>query len=100
MGTALPGYRHIYHLYVIETPKRDDLQAFMKNKGVDCLTHYPVAIHQQEGYPWGTEADPKPVVPNCESNAAKCLSLPMYPELKPEEVTYVCNGIKEWASKQ
>ncbi len=95
---ALSGYRHIYHLYVVETPKRDDLQAFLKTKGITALTNYPIAIHQQEGYPWGTRAKKKPKLRYTEKNAAECLSLPINPEITSDEVTYVCNSIKEWAA--
>jgi len=52
-----PGYRHVYHLYVVETPKRDALEKFLLEQGVDAKMHYPIAIHQQEGYPWGQLAD-------------------------------------------
>src|SRR5260221_2455419 len=82
-----PGYRHAYHLYVIEHPKRDDLEKFLVNAGVDAKLQYPIAIHQQEGYPWGQAAETKSV-PNCEKNAAQCLSLPMFPELTNDEVDY------------
>src|SRR5947209_7722077 len=47
------GYRHVYHLYVVEHPKRDSLERFLLDNGVDAKLHYPIAIHQQEGYPWG-----------------------------------------------
>ena len=90
-----PGYRHVYHLYVIETPGRDDLQAFLQERGVETLTHYPVAIHQQEGFPFGA-GDPHPVLPETEKNAAECLSLPMYPELTKDECKYVADCILDW----
>src|SRR4029453_18951913 len=45
-----PGYRHVYHLYVIEHPKRDQLEKFLLETGVDVKLHYPIAIHQQSGY--------------------------------------------------
>src|SRR5438876_7461197 len=48
-----PGYRHVYHLYVIESNDRDGLQDYLDSKGITALTHYPIAIHQQEGFPWG-----------------------------------------------
>lgn len=101
-GTSLtlpyetPGYRHVFHLYVVEHAKRDHLEKFMLNAGVDVKMHYPIAIHQQEGYPWGKLADLKPVVPNAERNAAQCLSLPMFPELRNDEVDYVVEKIVEW----
>jgi len=53
---AQPGYRHIFHLYVVETDERDSLQAYLESEGIVALTHYPIAIHQQEGYPWGRNA--------------------------------------------
>ena len=90
------GYRHVYHLYVVETPRRDALEKFLLAQGVDVKLHYPIAIHQQEGYPWGQLADPKPQVPNCERNAAECLSLPMFPELTDDEVDYTIQKCVEW----
>jgi dTDP-4-amino-4,6-dideoxygalactose transaminase len=91
-----PGYRHVYHLYVVEHPERDNLEAFLLAAGIDVKLHYPIAIHQQEGYPWGMPADPNPMVPNCEKNAATCLSLPMFPELTDEEVDYTIKQCVEW----
>jgi len=95
-----PGYRHAYHLYVIEHPKRDDLEKFLVNAGVDAKIHYPIAIHKQEGYPWGQAADMKPSVPNCEVNAAQCLSLPMFPELTNDEVDYAIEQCVKWDKQQ
>jgi dTDP-4-amino-4,6-dideoxygalactose transaminase len=91
-----PGYRHVFHLYVVEHPKRDHLDRFLHSAGIDTKMHYPIAIHQQAGYPWGKPADPKPSLPNSERNAAQCLSLPMYPELTAEEVDYTISKIVEW----
>src|SRR5437870_218160 len=53
------GYRHIFHLYVIETKKpqqRDRFLKFLNDSGIDAKTHYSIAIHQQAGYPWGKKA--------------------------------------------
>ncbi len=92
----LPGYRHVFHLYVVEHPKRDHLEQNLLNAGVDVKMHYPIPIHHQEGYSWGKPADPKPCVPHAERNAAQCLSLPMFPELTGDEVDYVVEKIVEW----
>jgi dTDP-4-amino-4,6-dideoxygalactose transaminase len=89
------GYRHVYHLYVVETPKRGDLERYLIEQGVDAKLHYPIAIHQQAGYPWGKLAETRPV-PNCEANAAQCLSLPMFPELTNEQVDYTIAKVVEW----
>jgi len=96
LPVELPGYRHVYHLYVVEHPKRNHLDQFLRSAGVDVKMHYPIAIHQQEGYPWGKLADLKPHVPNSETNAAQCISLPMFPELTQEEVDYTIAKIVEW----
>jgi dTDP-4-amino-4,6-dideoxygalactose transaminase len=95
----MPGYRHVFHLYVIEHHKRDHLTQFLNEHGIDAKQHYPIAIHQQEGYPWGKLADPHPQVPNAERNAAQCVSLPMFPELTADEVEYTIATLKEWDAK-
>lgn len=92
------GY-HVYHLYVIETKKagqRDPLLNFLNSSGIDAKCHYPIAIHQQEGYPWGKGARIGGEIPNSERNAACCISLPMFPELTQEEVDYVIGKVLEW----
>jgi dTDP-4-amino-4,6-dideoxygalactose transaminase len=95
-----PGYRHVYHLYVVEHPNRDSLERFLLDAGIDAKLHYPIAIHQQEGYPWGKRADPMPRVPLSERNAATCLSLPMFPELTDQEVEYVIDRCVAWDRQQ
>jgi dTDP-4-amino-4,6-dideoxygalactose transaminase len=90
-----PGYRHVYHLYVIEHSKREHLEKFLLDAGIDVKVHYPIAIHQQEGFPWGKDSTLKPV-PNSEKNAAQCVSLPMFPELTEEEVNYTIQKCLEW----
>jgi dTDP-4-amino-4,6-dideoxygalactose transaminase len=94
-----PGYRHVFHLYVIETRQaahRDRLLDFLVQNGIDAKTHYSIAIHQQDGYPWGKGARITGPVANAEANAATCISLPMYPELTAEEVDYVVAKALEW----
>ncbi|HET6485554.1 MAG TPA: DegT/DnrJ/EryC1/StrS family aminotransferase [Spirochaetia bacterium] len=96
---AAPGYYHIYHLYVIETKKpehRDQLLKFLNDNGIDAKCHYPIAIHQQEGYPWGKQARIVGPLTQSERNAATCVSLPMYPEMTAEEVDFVAAKTMEW----
>jgi dTDP-4-amino-4,6-dideoxygalactose transaminase len=98
-----PGYRHVFHLYAIETKKpedRDKMVEFLVKNGVDAKTHYSIAIHQQEGYPWGKGARIIGSVANAERNAATCVSLPMFPELTGEEVDYVIAKVLEWDKAQ
>ncbi len=95
----VPGYRHVFHLYVVETKKpawRDPLLDYLNGAGIDAKCHYPIAIHQQEGFPWGRQARIAGPVTNSERNAGCCVSLPMFPELTAEEVDYTIAKLLEW----
>ena len=94
-----PGYEHVYHLYVIDSEDRDGLQAYLDSKGITALTHYPIAIHQQEGFPWGRPARVTSL-PVTENSAASVLSLPMYPELADEEVEHVIEEVLRWTANR
>ncbi|HUZ47338.1 MAG TPA: DegT/DnrJ/EryC1/StrS family aminotransferase [Terriglobia bacterium] len=96
LPTVRPGFRHVFHLYVVETEDRDQLQAYLKSKGIIAQTHYPIAIHQQEGYPWGRSARISGSLEHTERSAARVLSLPMFPELTVEEVDAVIEAIQSW----
>jgi dTDP-4-amino-4,6-dideoxygalactose transaminase len=95
---AMPGYRHVWHLYVIEArdpSRRDAMVKFLNDNGVDAKTHYSIAIHQQAGYPWGKDARISGPLPHAEKNAASCISLPMFPELTAEEVDFCVSVCKK-----
>jgi dTDP-4-amino-4,6-dideoxygalactose transaminase len=99
LPVELPGYHHVFHLYVLETNKsewRDALVDFLVKNNIDAKTHYSIAIHQQAGYPWGKSARIVGNLANAEANAARCVSLPMFPELTADEVDYVIAKVKEW----
>jgi dTDP-4-amino-4,6-dideoxygalactose transaminase len=99
LPTALPGYRHVFHLYVVETKdaaKRDAMVDFLVAQGVDAKTHYSIPIHKQAGYPWGKSVRVVGSIANAERNAASCVSLPMFPELTSEEVDYSIAKVLEW----
>lgn len=96
---ARPGYRHVFHLYVIETKdpaERGKMLDYLVQNGVDAKTHYSIPIHQQEGYPWGKEARISGSLANAEKNAASCISLPMFPELEQDEIDYVIDVVRRW----
>lgn len=92
-GTSLalpverPGAHHVYHLYVVRSAGRDELQRRAKEKGVGTLVHYPVPIHLQPAYAGRVRGSDK--LPETERAAKDVLSLPMYPELQPLEVSTV-----------
>ncbi|MGA9797665.1 MAG: DegT/DnrJ/EryC1/StrS family aminotransferase [Terriglobales bacterium] len=94
-----PGYQHVYHLYVIDSDERDALQSYLQSKGIMALTHYPIAIHQQEGFPWGRPARVGALAV-AEKSAASVLSLPMYPELTDQEVERVIEEVLHWSGSR
>jgi dTDP-4-amino-4,6-dideoxygalactose transaminase len=88
--------KHVYHLFVVQTAKRHDLQNFLQQQGVSTGLHYPLPLHLQPcfscfGYKLGD-------FPNAEHLADNCLSLPMYPEMTDEQIGYVAEKIKKFFS--
>ncbi len=92
----LPGYRHVYHLYVIEVDRRDAMLGYLNDSGIDAKTHYPIAIHKQEGFPWGNPSDGDVCLPLTEVHAASVISLPMFPELTQGEIDCVIETVCAW----
>ncbi|MBE0681827.1 MAG: DegT/DnrJ/EryC1/StrS family aminotransferase [Anaerolineales bacterium] len=86
-----PGYRHVYHLYVIRSKNRDALQAYLKERGIGTAIHYPNPVHLQPFYTKGE--DKRGQFPIAEKACTEILSLPMYPELTEEQVESVVSEI-------
>jgi dTDP-4-amino-4,6-dideoxygalactose transaminase len=87
-----PNVRHVYHLYVVRTPRREALLAYLKAHGVGAGIHYPLPLHRQPAYlkrGYGNIS-----LPETERAAAEVLSLQMYPELSDEQIHYVVEQIK------
>ncbi len=87
-----PENRHVYHLYVIRAPRRDELQAWLKSQGVFTGIHYPVPVHLQNAM--GLLDYRAGDLPMTERVAGEILSLPMYAELSDEEIEYIADSIK------
>jgi dTDP-4-amino-4,6-dideoxygalactose transaminase len=90
-----PENQHIYHLYVIQVSHRDQLQTFLKERGVFTGIHYPVPIHLQNALE--TQGNNLGDLPVTEQITSEILSLPMYAELTDEQINYVVECIKEFA---
>jgi len=90
-----PWAKHVYHLYVIRTEKRDELREYLSRQGVSTLVHYPVPIHKQLAITniFGAQ----PALKNTEKLAGEVLSIPMYPALTKYEVKYVSDKITEFS---
>lgn len=89
-----PGATHVYHLYVVHTARRDALQAHLTAQGIGTLIHYPVPPHRQPAYAalgWAAGA-----FPLAEELAATCLSLPLWPGMRQEQVGAVATAVRSF----
>ncbi len=94
---VLPGATHVYHLYVLRTSRRDDLQKFLSENGIATALHYPVPLHLQEGLQFlGYRKGDFPV---SESAARECLAIPLYPELNQDQVAYLLSTVRRFFSR-
>jgi dTDP-4-amino-4,6-dideoxygalactose transaminase len=87
-----PGARHIYHLYVVRTPRRAELAAFLKTRGIQTGIHYPVATHRQpavERFAGG----PLPVT---ERLVGEILTLPISAGHTEAEIDTVAAAVREF----
>ena len=86
------GVSHAYHLYVIRAKRRGRLREWLVQEGIATGIHYPLPLHLQPTYQWMEHQDGD--FPMAELAAQEVLSLPMYPELEPEQVETVAHGIR------
>jgi len=97
-GIILPkladGASHVYHLYVIRTDKRNELQNYLKENGVGTLIHYPIPPHLQQAYQ--ELGFKKGSFPIAEEIAETALSLPLWPGMSHEEVFRVSKFILDF----
>lgn len=88
------GATHVYHLYVIRTSKRDELQSHLAKHGIGTLIHYPIPPHLQQAYKhlgYG-----KGDFPIAEEIANTCLSLPVWPGMVKDDVQAVADAISDF----
>lgn len=88
---VLPGREHVFHQYVIRTPRRDELREFLAGEGIGTNVYYPLPLSLQPclrylGYRCGD-------FPLAERAAAEVLALPMYPELTFQDVERVVGEV-------
>ncbi len=89
-----PGRNHVYHLFVVRTAQRKQLQEYLQRQGIGTAIHYPLPIHLQAAYrdlPYK-----KGRFPAAEQMSQEVLSLPMFPELKKTEILSVCQKLNNF----
>ena len=96
--TLDPRSEHIFHLYVVRTRNRDDLQKHLNSRGIQTGIHYPIPIHLQEAYrDLGFERGSFPVT---EKLADEMISLPMFPELSHHQIELVLEALSSFKAER
>ncbi|MED5578735.1 MAG: DegT/DnrJ/EryC1/StrS family aminotransferase [Nitrospinota bacterium] len=86
--------KSVFHTYIIQTEKRDELKSFLSSRGIQTAIHYPVPIHLQSiGLKLGYQKGSFPVA---EEQAKKILSLPIYQGLNEEQLSHVIETIEDF----
>lgn len=97
-GVKIPDQRgssrHVYHLFVIRSARRNELMVFLKERGVAASIHYPVPVHLQPAY---MRLKSNMSLSETERTASEILSLPMYPELSDIDVKKIIDLIGEFS---
>ncbi len=90
----MPEATHVYHLFVIRVPKRDELMEYLKNNEIYTGIHYPIPCHFQKAYKSHHQLNQS--MPISERYAKEILSLPLYAELTEKEIQFVCKKIEDF----
>lgn len=83
---------HVWHVFVIRTAKRDELQAYLTEQGIQTIIHYPIPPHQQEAYKEWKELS----FPISEKIHAEVLSLPISSVLEEEEIQMIIKTVNNF----
>lgn len=86
------GDRAVYHLFTIRTPHRDELKKYLSDRGIETMVYYPIPLHLQPVY----ENLEMGSLPESERASREVLSLPLFPELQPDELEIVASTIAEF----
>lgn len=87
------GVKHVYHLYVVRMPRRDTIQAALREKGIDTGIHYPIALPYLKAYEYLGHGSKD--FPTAMQYSKEILSLPIYPELSRAHLEYICNELRD-----
>ena len=93
-----PQGRHVYNQFTLRVPRRDALQIFLKEREIATMIYYPVSLHQQKVYRDLGYGDGN--LPRSELAAREVISVPVHPELAPEQVAFVADTIRSFLGKR
>ncbi|CAB1063924.1 Aminotransferase, DegT/DnrJ/EryC1/StrS family [Olavius sp. associated proteobacterium Delta 1] len=86
------GFRHVYHLYVVRIKNRDTVRRTLEKQGISTGIHYPISLPMLRAYRYLGHS-PKDF-PISNRYSQEILSLPMYPELNPTQIEYICDQLR------
>ncbi|HSS21816.1 MAG TPA: DegT/DnrJ/EryC1/StrS family aminotransferase [Pyrinomonadaceae bacterium] len=92
LPTAKNHRSHVYHLYVVQHPRRDGLRAHLAKQGIETMIHYPVLLHQQPLFRSAGQRRLRVA----EEVGPRLLSLPLYPQMTTNEVVAVARAVLEY----
>lgn len=96
--SELPSNKHVYHLYVIRSERRDELAAFLKQAGIDTVVNYKTCLPYQDAY--RSNIDDITQFDSSAYNQDRILSLPIFPMMTDAELQYVVEKVVEFESNQ
>jgi dTDP-4-amino-4,6-dideoxygalactose transaminase len=92
-----PRNESVYHLFVVYAKDRDSVRTALEKRGVQTAIHYPVPVHLQKAYDsLGYKAGS---LPHTESACERAISMPLFPEMKTEQVEYAAKTLEEIAGR-
>jgi dTDP-4-amino-4,6-dideoxygalactose transaminase len=90
---TLPGNEHVWHLYVIRVPRRDEVLRKLNAAGIGAGIHYPIPIHLQGAF--GHLGQGPGAFPVAEAAAGEILSLPLFPQITPQQQERVAGELRK-----
>ena len=92
LPSSAPGNLDVWHLYVVQVDHRDDVLRALHAAGVEAGIHYPTAVHLTKAY--AHLGHPRGTFPVTEAAANRILSLPLFPQISPEQQEHVCSTLR------
>jgi dTDP-4-amino-4,6-dideoxygalactose transaminase len=84
---------YVAHLAVVRSGQRDGLRAHLAAAGIKTEVHYPIPDHLQAGF----KLFPPPSLPVTEESSAEILSIPLFPELRTDEIERICGALTDFS---
>ncbi|MHB1152958.1 MAG: DegT/DnrJ/EryC1/StrS family aminotransferase [Eubacteriales bacterium] len=92
LPAAVPGAKHIYHLYIVSHQKRAEIMKGLETSQIGCGIYYPVPLHRQEVYKLQYSAVSLPVA---ETASKETFAIPLFPEMNEEQITHIAGALNK-----